>query len=348
MIYFISLLTSFLFSVIITPVVIKLAVKLNIFDQPGERKIHKTKTPLLGGLAIFLAFSLVAVIFWSAGYISDKRILDINVFAILLAGAVLIIGGFLDDKYSLKPLNQLVFPLLATIIAISSGIKIQFITNPLGGILEFPAYLGIIMAFFWLIGMIYTTKLLDGLDGLVAGVTTIGSLVIFFVSLYWDAPLSGTSIMATVLAGSALGFLVFNFHPAKIFLGEGGSLFCGFMLGVLSIISGSKIATALLIMGIPILDVAWVILRRIWQGRSPATGDNQHLHFRLLNIGLSHRQAVILLYFLTGAFGITSLFLKSKGKIIALAILTIVMVVMAIGLVYIYKLKNKSLNGPKA
>ena len=213
--------------------------------------------------------------------------------------------------------------------------------------MAFPDWLGVILAFLWLLGMIYTTKFLDGLDGLVAGVTTIGAIIIFIVSLYWDIPLSGTSILALILAGACLSFLIFNWHPAKIFLGEGGSIFCGFILGVLAIISGSKIATALLIMGIPILDVFWVIIRRIWQGKSPAQADSKHLHFRLLDIGLSQPQAVIFLYFLTASFGITSLFLHSKGKIIALAVLALFMVILAIGLVIIYKLKIKTSNETK-
>ena len=188
--------------------------------------------------------------------------------------------------------------------------------------------------------MIYTTKLLDGLDGLVAGVTTIGSLIIFMVSLAWDVPLSGTSILAIILAGSSLGFLVFNFHPAKIFLGEGGSVFCGFMLGVLAIISGSKIATALLIMGIPILDVIWVVIKRILTGRSPVSGDNQHLHFRLLNIGLNHRQAVLFLYLVTGFFGLSSIFLSSSGKVVALIVMAVFMIFLALMLLVVYKIKH--------
>ena len=176
---------------------------------------------------------------------------------------------------------------------------------------------------------------------MVPGVTAIGALVIFTVSLYWDVPSSGTSVLALILAGACLGFLIYNWHPAKIFLGEGGSVFCGFMLGVLAIISGSKIATALLIMGIPILDVIWVIIRRLWQGRSPVSADRKHLHFRLLDIGLSQRQAVIFLYFLTAAFGVTSLFLRSRGKLIALAVLAGIMVFLGLGLVVIYKKKKR-------
>ena len=329
MFYFVPLLIAFTISLVLTPLVRKIALLTRIIDAPVARKIHKKPTPLLGGVALFLSFFITTVIFWIFGYITDSKISDINIIAILAGGFVLIIGGLLDDKYNFKPYQQIPFPIIAAGIIVFSGIKIQFISNPLGGILEFSLLAGILLAFFWILGMIYTTKLLDGLDGLVTGVTTIGAFIIFAVSLFWDVPSSGTSVLALILAGASLGFLIFNWHPAKIFLGEGGSVFCGFMLGTLAIISGSKIATALLILGIPILDVFWVIANRIWQGKSIAKGDNKHLHFRLLDIGLSHRQTVIFLYFLTAAFGVTSLFLHSKGKIIALGILAAVMIILA-------------------
>lgn len=332
---------ALILALIFTPLIKRAAEILKIVDLPNPRKIHQKPVALLGGLAVFLAFSLTLIVFWQKGDIVDVKISDAYLWAILAGGLILMVGGFLDDKFNLKPGRQLIFPLLAIAVVLISGVKITYITSPFGGILGFPLPLGALMAFFWLLGMIYTTKFLDGLDGLVAGVTVIGSLIIFIVSLYWDVPSSGTSVLALILAGACLGFLFFNWHPAKIFLGEGGSVFCGFMLGILAIISGSKIATALLIMGIPILDVLWVIGRRLGQGKSPAKADTKHLHFRLLDIGLSHRQAVIFLYALTAAFGITSLFLPSRGKLIALVILTLFMAVLAVILVSIYRLKSK-------
>jgi len=189
-------------------------------------------------------------------------------------------------------------------------------------------------------GMMYTTKFLDGLDGLVSGVAVIGSIILFLVSLFWDVPLSGTSILCLILGGSSLGFLIWNFHPAKIFLGEGGSTFLGFMLGVLAIISGAKIATALLVMGLPILDVIWVIVRRIFrEKKSPFLADKKHLHFRLLDAGLNQRQVVLLLYLLTLLFGATAIFQQTFGKLIALGILVIVMLGLAWWVIYRYKQK---------
>jgi len=136
------------------------------------------------------------------------------------------------------------------------------------------------------------------------------------------------------------GFLPFNFHPARIFLGEGGSTFTGFMIGVLAVISGGKIATALLVLGIPIMDAAWVIVRRLWYGSSPFVGDKKHLHFRLLDVGLSQRQAVLFLYFLSAVFGGIAVFLQSWGKLIALGAMFLVMIVVAMAVVIIYRKKS--------
>ncbi|MFA6909040.1 MAG: MraY family glycosyltransferase, partial [Patescibacteria group bacterium] len=199
-----------------------------------------------------------------------------------------------------------------------------------------------VFAFVWMMGMMYTTKFLDGLDGLVSGVTTIGAIVLFVLSLTREVAQPETALLAVILAGAAAGFLIFNFHPAKIFLGEGGSLWMGFILGTLAIISGAKIATALLILGIPILDVAWVIMRRLLQGKSVTHADRQHLHFRLLDIGLSHRAVVFILYAVTAAFGISALLFHGKEKLIVLFLLLVVMLVIASIVVRKYKKKGDS------
>jgi len=219
----------------------------------------------------------------------------------------------------------------------ASGIGIDYISNPLGGVFRFdswqleifrfnglPYFITVwadLFTFFWLLGMIYTTKFLDGLDGLTSGVTVIGSLIIAALSLTATVFQPETALLSLIVAAAFLGFLIFNWNPASIFLGESGSLFAGFSLGVLAIISGGKIATALLILGIPILDVAWVILRRLFYRRSPFSADRGHLHLRLVDSGLSVRVVVIVLYVLTILFGLSSLFLQSRAKVLALVFL---------------------------
>lgn len=322
MLYIISFLLSFVFSAIITPLIIKLAKNLKIIDEPKEpRKLHGKPTPLLGGLAIFLSLAISIGIFLYTGNFLDTSAAVNSIIAIIIGGAILQIGGALDDKYNFNPAIQILFPCLAAFVAIYFGIRVGFITNPFGGVIGIAYWLGIFITFFWLLGIMYTTKFLDGLDGLVAGQAAIGSVIIFIVSLFWDVSQSGTSLISLMMAGSCLGFLIYNFHPAKIFLGEGGSVFLGFMLGILSIISGSKIATAMLIMGLPIIDTLWVITKRIQRGKSPFIGDRTHFHFKLLERGLNQKQAVLLMYGITIIFGSVSLFLGTKGKIFAIVIL---------------------------
>lgn len=346
---------------VITFLVRKLALKLKILDYPlVPRKIQKKPVPLLGGLAIYLAFALVVIyyIFFTDSLATGTIKLK-NLIGILIGGLFLIIGGFLDDKYNLKPWQQFMWPLLATITVVIAGIGIHYATNPLGGLIYFdkikieilrwqgiPYYFTVLADLFalaWILGMTYTTKYLDGLDGLASGITVIGGVVLFFLSLTQAVHQPETALLSIILAGVFAGFLILNFHPAKIFLGEGGSTFAGFMLATIAILAGGKIATTLLIMGIPILDALWVISRRIFaEHKSPFRGDQKHLHFRLLNIGFSHRQAVLFLYFLSFAFGASALFMQSREKFLALVIMIVVMIALALTLVLRFKIKHRS------
>lgn len=324
MTYFYSFIFTFLLSILVTPVVSYIARRLRIMDFPQElRKSHAKPTPLFGGLAIFLSFFVILFLFISNKSISETAISKNVVLGIFVGSIIIMIGGFLDDRYNLAPKHQIIFPIVASLVVMASGTHIAFITNPNGGVVNIVPVLGFIITFAWLMGMMYTTKFLDGLDGLVSGVAVIASFIIFIVSLFWDLKNSGTSYMSLMLAGASLGFLIYNFYPAKIFLGEGGSIFLGYMIGVLSIISGSKIATSILIMGLPIIDTLYVIIRRMRQGRSPAVGDREHFHYSLLDSGISQRKAVGIIYCTTLMFGLSSLFLNTKGKIIAIGVLVI-------------------------
>lgn len=325
---------TLLLSVALTFLVMKLAKKLEVVDRPDqERKIHGREVPLLGGLAIFLAFFIIIYL------VHDKLLignLEPQHWLGFFAGAgFLMIGGWLDDKYNLKPAWQIIWPTLAIVSVIAGGVQIEKITNPLGGYIYLGAGSAVLIAL-WLLGMMYTTKLLDGLDGLVAGMTAIGSLVIFLFTMTTRYYQPDIGLAALILAATCLGFLFFNWHPAKIFLGEGGSLFLGYALGVLAIISGGKIAVALLVMGLPILDVAWTIIRRMLAGKNPFKfADRKHLHFRLLHLGLTVRQTVLAYYFFAAIFGLSALFLQSIGKIYALLILLTIMLFIVISLIYL-------------
>ncbi|HNP74859.1 MAG TPA: MraY family glycosyltransferase [bacterium] len=337
---------SLTLALILVPIVKKLAWHLGIIDRAGtkERKIHSTDKPLLGGLAVFISFFvIIGFIYWN-GWGNFSRISSDYLLAIFSGSILIMIGGILDDKFNLKPWQQIIWPLLATLVVLSAGIKIGYVTNPLGGPSNSIIYLiptvGWLISFAWLMGMMYTTKFLDGLDGLAAGIGIIAALIIFILSLNWDVPLSGTGIMALALAGALVGFLFFNWQPAKIFLGEGGSIFIGFMLGVLSIISGSKIATTLLVVGLPAMDVGWVFIQRLVRGESPFShADRKHLHYRLVDLGFSSKGAVLFLYLLSLTFGATAILAESFGKLIALAVLSGLMAVLAL-LIYL-KSKQK-------
>lgn len=341
-------LVSLLASAGLTVVVRRLAVRWRALDQPlaaPDRKIHPEPVPLLGGLAPIAAFFLTLGVLWLTAPRLLKGIPAASLLGLALASLWLVIGGILDDRYRLSPGQQFVWPLLAGLTVILAGVGIPFVTNPLGGLIDLDQItlsLGVLagvpivltlwadlFAFAWLLGMSYTTKFLDGLDGLVAGVTAVGGFVVASVSLRPEVNQPTTALLALVLAAVLLGFLPFNFHPARIFLGEAGSLWAGFMLGVLAIISGGKIATALLLMGIPILDVAWVIIRRLKERRSPFRGaDRKHLHFRLLDVGFSHRAVVLFLYLLTTFFGVATLFFHGWRKLVVLVLLVLFMVVL--------------------
>jgi len=343
--YFGYFFLTFLISLFLTPAVRNLMRRFNIVDLPRTeaRKIHKQKIPLGGGLAIFASFFLVVLlVIPKMGDSVEIKYL----WALFLGGLVLMLGGILDDKYNLRPKQQIIFPLITALLIIVFGIGPEVITNSLGGVFNFNRFvlgdwlwLADFMVFVWIMVMMFTTKLLDGLDGLTAGIVFIGTIMIAFLSLQakWCQP--DLALLALIFAGACLGFLIWNFYPAKIFLGEGGALFLGFMLGSLAIISGGKIATTLLVMGVPVMDMIRVIIRR-WQKKQPFyIGDSEHLHFRLLQSGLSQRQAVLLSYSLAFLFGVTTLFLQSSEKLIALAFLFVLMLLL--GIWFMHKANSK-------
>jgi len=343
-IYFIFFALSFIVSFLATLVVARLAARRHIVDEPdAERHLHQRATPMLGGLAIYASFLLVTFtvgIFW--GHLLRGNIPLKLLIGIWLAGAILMIGGFFDDCYHLRAKHSIIFPILASLTVIIAGVHAVSIHNPFnGGIITVSSLLSGVIVFIWTMVMTYTTKLLDGMDGLVSGISAIAALVLFGLSLSPAVLQPQTAMLAITLAGSLLGFLILNFYPAKIFLGESGSTFAGFMLAVLAIVSGGKMATTLLVMGIPLLDMLWVILQRLKRGQSPFTGDRKHLHYKLQEAGLSQPQAVLFLYVLTGIFGVAALFLQSRGKLVALIILVLVMLAIVASILAIYKRRGK-------
>lgn len=320
-----------------------IAQRYRIVDAPlAERKHHKRPIPLLGGAAVILAFLIGLIVLWpelTAGYVLPKHLIGI-----CIGSVAILIGGALDDKFDLPPLAQIVFPVIAACALIVAGIGIDYISHPFGGAslrldtwqtqvfaTDVPYFFTVwsdLFTFAWMMGMMYTTKFLDGLDGLVSGVSIIGLLILAGLSLTAVVYQPETATIALLAAAAFFGFLTQNWHPARQFLGESGSVFAGFILGAIAILSGAKIATTLLIMAIPLLDIAWVIAQRLRDRVSLFSGDRRHLHMRLLDAGLSDQQAVLLLYALTAVFGGASLFLDARAKLIALMVAVILFIVL--------------------
>ena len=324
---------------LVTPIMSHYAMRWGVVDRPdGLRKVHSGPTPLLGGVALFFALVVTLTATIAFGWLPGDHIKEKYLVGILLASGLLAFGGALDDRFDLSPVKQIIWPLLAVVIVVASGIGIDFITSPFGGVIHLDKYvvtvlwwqgipykltlLADIFTVVWLFGMTYTTKLLDGLDGLVSGTAAIGAIILAFVSVTREIAQPDTALLALAVAGIFLGFLIYNFPPASVFLGEGGSTLAGFLLGTLAIVSGGKVATALLVLGLPIFDAAFVILRRVFiERKSPTSADRSHLHLRLLDRGFSPRNILLYYWLVTTVFGISTFFLHGRQKLLALALL---------------------------
>ncbi|MFH1404624.1 MAG: MraY family glycosyltransferase [Patescibacteria group bacterium] len=325
---------AFALSFILSGLLRKTANRFCIIDKPevSENKIHKKPTPLLGGNAIFFSIAIIVIVLIiTSNVLTGGEIMPVHYMGFLVGGVVLMIGGYLDDRYRLPPKITIVAPVLAALCAILFGIEIEKLTNPFGGVIFLGSWQSDILVFVWLMVVMYTTKFLDGLDGLATGVSTIGATMIMLLALTVAYFQPDVALLSAVSIGALIGFLFWNIHPAKLFLGEGGSTFVGYLLGVLAVISGGKLATALLVLGIPILDVVWIVVRRLSNGgvKQMIHGDRKHLHHRLYDIGWSQKRIVLVYVIVASVFGATALFLQSKEKMIALIILVVVMVITA-------------------
>lgn len=325
--------TSFTIAFFATVVVRFVATKWHIVDHPHHPKnVHTHPIPRLGGVAIFLAVAIAVI----GSLVSSKWLVSGSIeytqyIGFLLGGLILMIGGYIDDRFDLPPRYAIIAPLIASATVILCGVNIEKLTNPFGGVIYLAAWQSNVIVFIWLMVVMYTTKFLDGLDGLATSVTSIGSLMVLLLALTVAYFQPDVALLAAIVLGAQLGFLFWNFHPASIFLGEGGSTLVGYLVGMLAVISGGKLATALLVLGIPLLDVLWIVLRRFKEGgiKQIFVGDRKHLHHRLLDIGWSQTQIVLLYVFISGMFGVSTLFLQSKEKVIILVLLAGLMLVAA-------------------
>ena len=307
-----------------------IALKFNIADHPSERRINTKPVPRAGGLAVAGAFALIGtllVIFsaqlgLSAGSGSAELTSD-GAAALLLGTVIAGVIGLIDDRYDLRARWQIIGQVLIALIPIAFGLRIAFISNPLGaGDLLFPDAIALGVTIFWTLGMQNSMNFIDGLDGLSGGISLFAAVTLGVIALSTSPLLAALSF---TLAGALAGFLRFNFYPASIYMGTSGILAVAYALAVLALLGTAKVAAALLILGVPIIDALFVIVGRIAAGRSPYTPDESHIHRRLLRYGFSHRGSVLVLYALTAALSVLALLLTGSATLYAFMGLLVVL-----------------------
>ena len=337
--YIIPFLAAFILTFIQMPFTIKIAKKKGFLDVPkDERRVHKKPIPVGGGIAMVISVSILMVYFLP---------INKNLIMALIASLIIAISGLYDDKEGLSPKLKFLFQILAAVILIIGGMKIEFFTNPFDShdALLILNILSIPVTIFWVCGITNTINLIDGLDGLASGVSMICAISMFFIT--YKMGRYDVSLICALVAGACLGFLPFNFNPAKIFMGDTGALYLGFMLSYISISGFLKQAAILmifvpvLILGVPVFDTAFAMVRRKLSGKSMVEADKGHLHHRLLKMGLNQRQTVVILYSISAIFGVLANLISRFHSSIALVIsLGVLLIIIATG-VAAGMLKNK-------
>jgi UDP-GlcNAc:undecaprenyl-phosphate/decaprenyl-phosphate GlcNAc-1-phosphate transferase len=314
---FLPLIFSLILTTLLTILAIKIFPKIGLLDQPKKYGLKRAPIPYFGGLVIFVSFVVATFIFLP---------LSTEIIGLLIGASLITAVSFYDDLKGLPPIFRLAVQIFAAGILIFSGVGIQGISNPFGGVINLN-FLGLakIFTICWIVILMNSLNWLDGVPGLSSGITGLAALALFFLAVrpnfhFFDQ--TAVISLAAILAGAAISFTFFNFSQPKILLGDTGSMLLGFILASLAIFSGGKIATAALVLGVPLLDAIFVVLRRLKEKRSPLTGDLGHLHHRLLAIGFSKRMVVLIFYAMAIIFGSVAIFIPSSfGKFIAFIIL---------------------------
>lgn len=325
--FLIPALTAFLITIIAIPFTIKFAKKYGLLDNPKIRPhpahIQNRVVPRAGGLPCFIAIVVSIFLFVP---------IDLEIAGILTGLIILLLIGLADDKYkNFSPYLRLLGQFLAGIVVVLSGIGIDFITNPLGGIIHLNTYLpflGNLLALVWIVWIMNMINWSKGVDGQMPSIAVVASFILGLLSLkltlLGDPSQESVAKLAFIVTGTSFGLLIFNWYPAKIFPGFSGSTILGFMIATLAILSGAKLATAGLVLLIPATDFGFTFIRRLLQGKSPVWGDRGHLHHKLLKMGFSH-QKISLFYFLGSVIlGATALSLSSQNKLFAASFIAVV------------------------
>ena len=319
-------LLALLISLILVPFVAKLAIKIGAVDKPNERKVHTKIMPRMGGLAIYLSF--FAVLFLS-------HEMTMQHIGLLTGGTVLVLVGIIDDKTDMPAKIKLLGQIFAACIVVAAGVRVEFMTNfILGGV--FPLYIfSVPFTVLWIVAITNAVNLIDGLDGLAAG-TSIIAAATMAISGYATGQTEMAS-MALILIGASLGFLKYNFHPAKIFMGDTGSMFLGYNLSVLAIMGFTKsftvlsLVTPILVLAIPILDTLFAIIRRKMNNKPIFKPDKNHLHHCLLNYGFSHRNTVLIIYAVSAVLALCGLIMTYLNPAQGMCLLAVISVIIIYG-----------------
>jgi len=310
-------------ALVLTPLVRRIVIRYEIVDRPDARRVNVIAVPRAGGVATSAAFLLVASLFLvindRADFVESSGALDAaHVTALLLGGAIAAALGAIDDLFDLRARWQLLGQVALAGGAVALGIGIGFVANPFGpGIIQLSGPIAAGFTIFWIVGMMNSINWIDGLDGLSSGVALIAAVTLGLISLTTQVGQPLVAVLCFALAGALLGFLRWNFHPAAIFAGTSGVQFVGYTLAVLAILGTAKVAVALLVLGVPIIDTFWIIVRRVSQGGSPFRPDRTHIHHRLLDLGLSHRETVLVIYGICLVLAVLALLLSGVTQLYA-------------------------------
>ena len=312
-------------SYVLTPYIKKLAFKIGAVDRPDNRKVHKKIMPRLGGIAIYIAFMI--------GCVASMEI-TWDIFGILLGGTLIVALGVADDVYQLPAKVKLLGQIAAACVLVIFDIRIEWVNNPLGGYFYLDM-LSIPFTIFWVISFTNVVNLIDGLDGLAAGVSAIASLTVILVAVQMGY--FHVAVLTAALAGAIIGFIRYNFNPATIFMGDTGSMFIGYMLAAISVYGAVKTAATIALivpaiaLGLPILDTAFAIMRRYVNGRPIFQPDKGHLHHRLLATGMSHKETVLFMYGITAVLCIGAVLWAEMDGFYAALIIAVIMTAVAVG-----------------
>lgn len=337
--HIIGAIISYLLGVFIVPFVIAFSKEKGLIDQPGERKIHSVPVSRLGGVAIWSSTMLTFLFLVFLSYYPYGSLLS----GILLGSSLMFFLGLVDDVYTLNAKFKLFIQIAIATLVYLLGVKIDTIISPFGGVIHL-GHFSYPITLLWIVGISNAVNFIDGVDGLAGSVITVNSITLAIIAVAMVPPNPISALIGFILAGSTLAFLTYNFNPAKIFMGDSGALFAGFLLASLSITGVMKAAALAIILpfvvlAVPIIDITYSSLRRISKGKSPFVADAEHIHHKLLQAGFSQKKTVAILTSVAIVAGAIATSLTGMGSIkhYAVYILTLVVIMIALNLINMYK-----------